>query len=354
MSHFEERLEADLESIRDWVWKIGSKVENSLLDAKRSLLTRDDELGYATVLGDNPINRDSRTCDRMCHTFIARHLPGAGHLREMAATIRVNVALERVGDYAVTISREGIQLDKDLPEKFVIQIDGLADESIQILHESRRAFRDGNADVARTLMQVAKRVEAKMDAIYDALFEQENELTARMSLSIFVIFSLLKRVADQAKNICDQTVYSVRGVAKIPKVYHILFMDDSGLGAGQLATAIGRKNFPTSATFDVATPGDSQILAESLRSFMTETGLSDQDLKTENLGHLQHDLSNYHVIIGLGGKVQDSIEKVPFHTSVLNWEATSRGTDSDYPEMYRFFRSEITDLIDLLAGEEAV
>ena len=124
MSHFEERLEADLTAIREWVWQMGNDVEGALLNSKRALLMRDEELAYATVLGDNPINRKSRACDRLCHTFIARHLPGAGHLREMAATIRVNVALERIGDYAVTISRESLQLSSDLPEKFIVQIDG--------------------------------------------------------------------------------------------------------------------------------------------------------------------------------------------------------------------------------------
>ena len=86
-------------------------------------------MAYELILGDHPINRDSRECDRMCHTFIARYLPGAGALREMASTIRVNVTLERVGDYAVTICREAIQLEDPLPEKFAVRIDALADDA---------------------------------------------------------------------------------------------------------------------------------------------------------------------------------------------------------------------------------
>ena len=119
MSHFEERLEADLAGIRDWVWQLGGDVEQALRNAKQALLLHDEDLAYNTVLSDNPINRKSRACDRMCHAFIARHLPGAGHLREIAATIRVNVALERIGDYAVTISREAVQLKQALPKIFI-------------------------------------------------------------------------------------------------------------------------------------------------------------------------------------------------------------------------------------------
>lgn len=353
MSHFEQRLEADLGKIRDFVWNMGEDVQHALLNAKRALLTRDEELAYATVLGDNPINRASRACDRMCHTFIARHLPGAGHLREMAAIIRVNVALERMGDYAVTISRESLQLPEDLPELFILQIDALADDVLQILHDSRVAFRDDNAEGAKVLMQSAKRVEGKMDAIYDILFDDKREMGARAALTTFVVFNLLKRVADQAKNICDQTVYAVRGVAKIPRVYHFLFVDRPGSSAGQLAVAIGRKVYPTSATFSVADEAGGQGVSPALASFLEQTGLPAEDLATESLRRLESDFSDYDVIISLAGKTREHIAKIPFHTSALEWTLPEGDGSEGFDSLYRALRSEITALMDLLAGDEA-
>ncbi len=353
MSHFEERMEADLGHIREFVWKMGEDVETALRQAKQALFSRDAELAYATVLGDNPINRASRGCDRLCHTFIARHLPGAGHLREMAATIRVNVALERIGDYAVTISRESLVLESDLPEKFVVQMDLLADESIQILHEARTAFRDDNAESATTLMKMARQIENSMDSIYDQLFAEDNGLSARTALTIFVVFNLLKRVADQAKNICDQTVYAVRGVAKIPKVYRLLFLSPAGSGLGQLAVAIGRKNFPTSATFTSATPGTRDPLDPALATFLDETGLPAADLETENLVHLEHDLSDHDVIIALGGRYNEFIEDLPFHTTALNWTVPGPAGEEGFAGTYRALHGEIAALIELLAGDEA-
>jgi len=352
MSHFEQRLEADLKAIREWVWKMGDEVEQALRNSKKALLMRDEKLAYATVLGDHAINRDSRACDRMCHTFIARHLPGAGHLREMAATIRVNVALERIGDYAVTISRESLQMDRALQEKFVVQIDTLADESFQILHESRIAFRDNNAELARALMQTAKRVQDKMDVFYDQLFAAENELNARKALAIFVVFNMLKRVADQAKNICDQTFYAVRGVAKIPKFHRILFLDQPGSDRGQLATAIGRKYYSGNASFDVATPGSTQPVSSSLRAFLSETGLPDEQLKTESLTSLEYDLSDFDLLICLTGTTKDYVAKVPFHTSALEWSAAMDECAPEFPEIYRRLNSELSALIQLLVGDE--
>ncbi|MDZ4731050.1 MAG: PhoU domain-containing protein [Xanthomonadales bacterium] len=351
MSHFEQRLEADLGAIRDWVWQLGSDVEQALRHAKQALLLHDEDLAYATVLNDNPINRNSRACDRMCHAFIARHLPGAGHLREIAATIRVNVALERIGDYAVTISREAVQLPQALPEHFITEIDALADDSFQILHESRIAFRDDNAEQAKVLMRMAKRVEQKMDAIYEQLFGGDAGINARTGLTLFIVFNMLKRVADQAKNICDQTVYAVRGVAKIPKVYNILFLDQPESMVGPLALAIARKNFPTAAQFRLAVPGKMQANDTGLSEFLQEKGLATDHLAAESVASLQHDLGEFDVAIALQGKVRDYIGLPPFHTSALHWDLSK--TEGELLNQYRFLHENISGLIDLLAGEEA-
>src|SRR5210317_2370181 len=247
MSHLEERMEADLNYIRDWLWNIGEDVEKALRDAKKTLILRDSDMAYDVILGDHPINRASRHCDRLCHTFIARYLPGAGALREMASTIRINVVLERIGDYAVTICREALQLSGPLPDRFATHIDGLADDAIDILSASRSAFREGNAERAIALMGAAKRMEGRMDGFYAELFAEDDRMDATTMMVIFVVFNMFKRVADQAKNICDQTVFAVRGIAKIPKVYPILFLDQPGSSLGQLATAIGRHSFPEAA-----------------------------------------------------------------------------------------------------------
>lgn len=350
MSHFEERMEADLKVIRDKLWNLGEDVEIALHNAKKVLILRDSELAYATILADGPINRDSRECDRLCHTFIARHLPGAGHLRELASTARVNVTLERVGDYAGTICREALQITTPLSAQLSNSIDVIFDEAISILADSRKSFRDGNAEMAIALMQMAKRVEGKMDSVYEILFAEDDRLDGASMMAVFVVFNLLKRVADQAKNICDQTVYAVKGIAKIPKTYRILFLDQPGSGAAQLATAIGRKNYPESGYFMAATPGVADPVSASLQAFLAETGLPDEDLVTEQFEVLEHDLADFIVIVSLSGKVEDYVSKMPFHSSALNWEMPEGNDPQQY---YRVLREEIQQLMMLLAGDTA-
>ena len=65
MSHLEERMETDLNYIRDWLWKLGEDVEQALRNSKKVLMLRDPAMAYDIILGDHPINRDSRECDRL-------------------------------------------------------------------------------------------------------------------------------------------------------------------------------------------------------------------------------------------------------------------------------------------------
>ena len=350
MSHFEERMEADLQIIRGRLWKIGEDVDTALHNAKKVMILRDSELAYQTVLGDYPINRESRECDRLCHTFIARHLPGAGPLREMAATARVNVALERIGDYAVTISREALQLTSSISDHLTNDIDAMFDESISTLSDSRKSFRDGNADMAIALMKVAKRVQNRMDGVYETLFAEDDRMDGATMMAIFVVFNLLKRTVDQAKNICDQTVYAVKGIAKIPKTYRVLFLDQPGSGMAQLATAIGRKNYPESGFFMPATPGVAEPVSTDLQGFLVERGLPDENLVTEQLEVSEHDLDDFTIIVSLNGKYSDYISKVPFHTSALNWALPG---DNDLKQNYRMLREEIQQLMICMAGDDA-
>jgi phosphate transport system protein len=350
MSHSEERMEADLLIIRNHLWKIGEDVEAALYNARRTLILKDSDLAFKTVLGDYPINRDSRKCDRLCHTFIARHLPGAGQLREIAATSRVNVILERIGDYAVTICREALQVSSPVPKELSASIDALFDESISILSEARKCFRNGSTETAITLMQMANRVQIRMDDIYAILYAAGDRLDGTSKMAIFVVFSLLKRIADQAKNICEQTVYAQKGIAKLPKTYRILFLDQPGSGLAQLATAIGRKNFPGNGFFIPATPGVAEPLGSNLREFLVESGLPDENLVTEQLEVSQHELDHFTVIVSLCGKYQDYIPKVPFHSSALNWTVPQ---DAELKEKYRILHEEIQQLMNLMAGDEA-
>ena len=140
MSHYEERLEADLGKIRGRLKEIGTQVEEAHKAAVHALLTGDRALAYETILSDHPINREIRGIDQACHAFVARHLPSAGHLRFVSSVLRLGVGLERIGDYASTICREAVQLSAPPSKAVARDIDLMADQSRGVLRQAMRGL----------------------------------------------------------------------------------------------------------------------------------------------------------------------------------------------------------------------
>jgi phosphate transport system protein len=176
-------------------------------------------------------------------------------------------------------------------------------------------------------------------------------------LALFVVFNQLKRVADQAKNICEETVFAVTGEQKAPKVYNILFIDEDNSCLSQMAEAIASNQYPESGCYRSAGRNPAQQLDATLVSFLKKRGIVLADKSLAALGDLTHrDLAEQHVIVSLQGPVQSYISSVPFHSTALEWDlgpAPEAGNEQRIEELYREIALQIKDLMELLRGEGA-
>jgi len=358
MSHLEERLEHDLTEIRDQIADLGSKAEQAMDGALRALHTADDNLAFTTILSDLPINRQMRKIDRMCHSFIAVHLPSAGHLRLISSVIRANIILERIGDYAVTIARESVQLG-DIPEGYMsAELKSIGAESMSVLSESISAFNTSNAKRAREAKALAQRVEHDMDGIYAELLDSCEESGAgcsRHTLIYLIIFSQLKRVSDQAKNLAEETIFVETGETKAPKVYRILFVDKDSRCLAPMAQLIANKIFPDAGVYTHAGAQVADALDSNMVSFMRERGFDLAGIHPAPLDSDRESLSEYHVVVGLNQQVQAAVGKVPFRTSALNWQdlEVPSGDDRDgWEDLHKSLALQIRELLTLLRGPE--
>ncbi|MDA1299810.1 MAG: hypothetical protein O2868_07010 [Proteobacteria bacterium] len=360
MSHYEQRLEADLANVNQTVRQLANGVVLALHNAIEALLTGDVTLANMTVLGDNPINRASRQVDRLCHAFIARHLPSAGHLRLMSATVRVNVALERIGDYAVTISREFLQLSNPPGEELSRVLKSLGWGAESLLEDAVAAFCDRDVDRARTLMPDAKRMELGMDRLYSDLIDNISAGNNRDILSIFVVYNQLKRVADQAKNICDQTVFAVSGETKATRAVKILFIDRDNGCQSQMAEALARKMFPEVGSFSSAGSQPAAAINPDLLAFLERRGVATDALTVTSLATVKDHLDDYKLVVSLDEPVNEYLSRLPFHTSALTWDVETVPTGLDANEMtarleslYRALGARLDDLMQILVGHDA-
>jgi phosphate transport system protein len=356
MSLLEERLFRDQREIRDRVAVQAQAVEEALNSAVHSLQTGNRKLAYSTILHDYPINRTMREIDRMCHSFIAVHLPSGTYLRVMSSIIRVNIELERIGDYAVTIAREGVQMSVPPSDTLGRELERMTADTMNMVKQAISAFNDLNADLAKGTKHLADNVEFNMDAIYAEITEKTELQGVKDALALFVVFSQLKRVVDQAKNICEDTIFAATGQQKKPKVYNILFIDEDNSLASKMAEAIAQKSHAERGNFRSVGRVAAADVNSDMARFLAEHGCDLEGATTATLGELsQHDISEQHVVVSLQGAVESYLPEIPFHTNALEWDvgAVSGAVGTQELEaMYRNLALQINDLMDLFCGEE--
>ncbi len=361
MTHYEERLEEDLSRIRSESARIARDVQHALKESVYALLAGDVERAYSVVLEDHPINRAVRASDRLCHAFVARHLPSAGHLRFISATLRLNVELERVGDYAVAIARESVQLSAPPSSAIAHDIELIAERTNRILGEAIRSFIDGNAELARATKKTAYDVEAIYENVFNDLLVEgdKHERPLKDLFALLVIYNRIGRVADQAKNICEDAIFAVTGETKQPKVYRVLFVDAHNDCASQIAEAIAAKAFPESGRYDSAGWDPHDKIDPVLLGFMERKGHSLENAVASSMATTLHELNDYHVVVSVNGDVRDHIDKVPFSTIFQRWRVGECPADMAAPEaeaqldaIYRALAGKLEDLMVTLRGED--
>jgi phosphate transport system protein len=360
MSHYEERLERDLSQIKQQATMLARHVDEALSAAVRALLSGDDKLAYATILGDQRINAENRKLDKMCHAFIGVHLPSAGHLRLITAMIHANVALERVGDYAVTIARESVHLAKRPDALIKREVELLAGESRQMFKQAMCGFIDGNAEKAKATMIMADQVERTFDMVFADLVNEGANFSIEDLFAYLGVFNSLERVSDQAKNICEDTVFAVTGQTKATRVFRILFLDEDNTLLGPIAEATARKNFPEGGEYR-SLGRQAGAIAPEVVSVLQDTGIDLGRHRPKAMNLSLQDLADFHVIVSLQGPVKSYVDNVPFHTAALEWDVsgTVAADLSDdqrrehYAALSRDIAVQISNLMITLRGEEA-
>ncbi|MEZ4425580.1 MAG: PhoU domain-containing protein [Gemmatimonadota bacterium] len=359
MSHYEQRLEQDAQALRSGVAKVGKWVSENVADAVRALTTNDKVLANRTILRDRAVNRQIDDLDHLCHVFVIRHLPSAGHLRLVSSVLRVNVALERIGDYAVTACRELLQLSAPLPEGVAADIAILGDQAGAALRNAVEAFVTGDLSKAAQAEGMAKQVDPTFLKTYRDLTQagDRDERQTRDLFSTLLAARVIKRVADQAENLCEQTQFQVTGESKGHKTYRILFFDERGALLSRMAQSFAEEAYPDTGRFRSAGYAPADHFDPGLLAFLQQRGVHVEGAPVA-LAKALDVPKHYHVIVGIGAKASNHIKDIPFRTVTLTWDLGTALQEAErvpeterYSALYRAVADHVTALMETLGVE---
>ncbi len=363
MTHYQERLERDLNEIREKVLGVSCKVEDQVRDGIHAILTFEKDLAYRIILGDREVNRRILELDRLCHAFVVRHLPVAGHLRFVSAVLRLDVALERVGDYAVVACREAVRLSGPPPTTVARDIELISQQARRALSQALKAFHDNDLELARSTFGLAAQLDATYEKVFDDLIAagERRERPLRDVFSMLRIMNVVQRVGDQAENIARETLFTVAGETKEPKTYRILFVDRRNDCESLMAEAYARKAFHEAGEYASAGWEPAAGTNPMLHRFLDRQGMDARGLSPKKLVPPKEEPRHYHVIIALEKGVREHLGQIPFKSVYLEWDLGLRPehgeealSDKRLQDLYETIAFRLRDLMETLRGSDQI
>ena len=361
-AHLYEARQRDMDRIGARLSSMGTLAQQALETSLKVLLERNRQLGYAVILRDQNIDELEKEVDRLCLEFLVRQQPVAQLLRFVYAAIKINLELERIGDYAESIARQSLKLIDQaaiIPTERILEIAGL---SITMLREALQAFLKEDVELARRTIATEVTVDglkSKLNKDLVALF-RENKLPFEALNPLIMIVRRLERVSDQARNICLEAIYLCTGESVKhlgAEAIRVLFVDEHNACRSQMAEAVGHSLGQPKFVF--ASAGLNPVPVEpATLAFLKEKGLDLSRAAAKAL-HQVPNLDHYQVIICLAGEARQWFPEHAHKTLFLDWSvpdpsALPAGTPqarAAYEETYQFLQNHLQALLEAILGE---
>lgn len=362
-THFEESLQRDIDRIRGKIGQMADLCERALRDCLEALRTRNRQLAYAVILRDRRVDDLEKEVDRLCLEFLVRQQPVAGPLRFAYSTIRMNLELERVGDYAESIARQAIKLIGLQVEAGMGRFAEIASLAIPMLRDSVKAFVTQDAELARRTMETEEKVDVLRHTINAELFQlrQEGKIPLEALTPMMTVARRFERVSDQAKNICQEVLYMCTGEYTRhagQEAYRVLFIDDHHSCRGPMAEAVAQTFGLPQFIFNSAGV-EPRPLDERMAGFLRGKGVESARKAAQRIDQVPH-LEYYDVIVSLSPGAAKGLPAAPRKGILLDWAmadpSAAQGSEAEiaaaYERTYQDIHAHLHDLVEAILGDK--
>jgi phosphate transport system protein len=201
------QLEASLQEESDLVLR-------ALRSSLNALARGDEELADEVIRFDDEVDRRYVAIEEGVQSLLARQTPVAVDLRLVLAVLRINLHLERMADYCVTVAKltklmGGLNVKDEAIGRSIEEMGQRAEQMIRVAMDS---FATRDADKAHTLVELDELIDrANRNATEDVLSLGDSPEEREYGLRMLVVSRCVERIGDHAVDIGEQVVYLVTG-----------------------------------------------------------------------------------------------------------------------------------------------
>jgi phosphate transport system protein len=192
----------------------GDLVLRALRSSLNALARGDAELADEVIRFDDEVDRRYIAIEEGVQSLLARQTPVAADLRLVLAVLRVNLHLERMADYCVTVAKlTKLMGDLNVSDERIGQsIEEMGQRAEQMIRIALDSFASRDADKALTLVELDELIDrANRNATEDVLSLGDSPEEREYGLRMLVVSRCVERIGDHAVDIGEQVAYLVTG-----------------------------------------------------------------------------------------------------------------------------------------------
>ena len=209
MSNVRVTFQEELDQLEANLQEEGVLVLRVLRGALNALAQRDVELADEVIAFDDDVDRQYVLIEEAIESLLARQTPVATDLRLVLAMLHVNLHLERMADYGVTIAKlSKLVPEVDPPPRFIEGFEEMGARCEEMIRIALDSLANRDLEAAESLVDLDELIDRSNRRFVERVVEVVGEPGLReWVLRMVIVSRTLERIGDHAVDIGEQVSY---------------------------------------------------------------------------------------------------------------------------------------------------
>jgi len=202
-------FQEELDLLETTLQEEGALVLRALRGAINALEQRDHELADEVIAFDDDVDDRYLRIEEGVQSLLARQTPVATDLRLVLAILHINLHLERMADYCVTIAKlSRLVPDVEPSPRFVEGFEEMGSRCEEMIRVALDSFENRDLEGAESLVELDELVDRANRRVVGRILELgEAEAMREYGLRMVLVSRALERIGDHAVDIGEQIAY---------------------------------------------------------------------------------------------------------------------------------------------------
>jgi len=202
-------FQEELDQLEASLQEEGSLVLRVLRGALNALEHRDVELADEVIAFDDDVDGLYLQIEAGIQSLLARQTPVATDLRLVLAMLHINLHLERMADYAVTIAKmTKLVADVEADPPLLQSLQEMGERAEEMIRVALDSFADRDLEQAESLVELDELIDRSNRRFVERVIELVAEPDVReWVLRMVLVSRTLERIGDHAVDIGEQVAY---------------------------------------------------------------------------------------------------------------------------------------------------